>query len=100
MVDWKQDPKLKGMDKNKLDLLEDFAERVKRTPQHRLLPSLVSFHMEAQAKGLVFSDQEAEIIVSILAADMPPNERKKIDMLKTFSRQFSEKKTFLTKRVQ
>lgn len=89
MGNWKDDPRLKNLDKKKLDILEDFAEKVRHTPKHRLLPALLSFNMEAQAKGISFSDQETEAIVTILAADMAPQDRKKIDMLKMFSRRLS-----------
>ena len=92
MNNWKEDPRLKGMDSQKLDMLDEFAERVKRTPKHNLISSLLSLNMEAQAKGISFSDSETEIIVSILAADMPPQERKKIDMLKMFSKQLTGRK--------
>ena len=92
MGNWKEDPRLKDLDKKKLDMLEEFSEKVKRAPKNRLLPALLSLNMEAQAKGIVFSDQETEAIVSILSAGMPPEEQKKIDMLKMFSRRLSSRK--------
>ncbi|MEY8337137.1 hypothetical protein AALB16_03775 [Lachnospiraceae bacterium 62-35] len=90
MNDWKKDPRLKEMDRKKLDMLDEFAEKVKQTPKNRLIPSLLTFSMEAQSKGISFSDSETDIIVSILAADMSPQERKKIDILKMFSRQITK----------
>lgn len=92
MGNWKEDPRLKDLDKKKLDMLEEFSEKVKRAPKNRLLPALLSLNMEAQAKGIVFSDQETEAIVSILSAGMTPQEQKKIDMLKMFSRRLSGRK--------
>ena len=92
MGNWKEDPRLKDLDKKKLDMLEEFSEKVKRAPKNRLLPALLSLNMEAQAKGIAFSDQETEAIVSILSAGMAPQEQKKIDMLKMFSRRLSGRK--------
>ena len=91
MSDWKNDPRLKHMDPKKLAILEDFSDRVKVTPKAKMIPVLLSLNMEAQSKGISFNDAETEVIVSILAADMPASEKKKIDTLKMFSRQLSMK---------
>ena len=75
MTDWKKDPRLKAMDPRKLEILEDFSRRLRRTPGPNALSALLSLQAEAAAQG-------------ILAADMAPADQKKLSVLRMFSRKF------------
>ncbi len=86
MNDWKKDPRLKKMDPEKIQVLSDFSRRLEQTPKPQMLSALLSFQMEAEEKGIRFSDGETELLVSILSSRMPPSEQKKLSMLKLFAR--------------
>ncbi|HIX51654.1 MAG TPA: hypothetical protein IAA28_02475 [Candidatus Lachnoclostridium stercoripullorum] len=88
MTDWKKDPRLKAMDPRKLEILEDFSRRLRRTPGPNTLSALLSLQAEAAAQGIQFTDQETSLLVSILAADMAPADQKKLSVLRMFSRKF------------
>ena len=88
MTDWKKDPRLKAMDPRKLEILEDFSRRLRRTPWPNTLSALLSLQAEAAAQGIQFTDQETSLLVSILAADMAPADQKKLSVLRMFSRKF------------
>ena len=88
MTDWKKDPRLKAMDPRKLEILEDFSRRLRRTPVPNALSALLSLQAEAAAQGIQFTDQETSLLVSILAADMAPADQKKLSVLRMFSRKF------------
>lgn len=56
---WRQDPRLKGMDEKKLKYLTELADKAGKTPKDKLMPLLMS--MAAGNNGLDFNDQETEL---------------------------------------
>ena len=89
---WKQDPRLKHMNPEKLSLLTEFAERVESSPKEQLLPTLLNLNVEANQKGIHFTDQETDLLISIMTAGMTPAEKKRVDALKLLSRNLSRKR--------
>ena len=50
---WRQDPRLKGMDEKKLKYLTELADKAGKTPKDKLMPllmSMASLHIEWQQK--------------------------------------------------
>lgn len=92
MSDWRKDPRLKKMDPAKVQVLSEFSRRLERTPGPQMLSSLLSFQMEAEEKGIRFSDGETDLLVSILSSHMPQSEQKKLSMLKIFARKMSSRR--------
>lgn len=89
-TNWKQDPRLKNMNPKKLSLLTEFAKRVETTPKDQLLPTLLSLNAEASQKGIQFNDEETDLLISIMSANMNPNEKKRIDTLRLLSKNLSK----------
>lgn len=83
---WKNDPRLKAMDKEKLDLLTRFADQVSQSEKEQFPQALMAIHSEARKQGIRFNDKETALLVNILSAHMAPQERKKIDLLKMLSK--------------
>lgn len=88
-TNWKQDPRLKAMNKQKLDFLTEFAERLENADRSKLMETLMAINLEARQKGIQFNDKETSLLVNILSANMAPAERKKVDMLKMFSKKMT-----------
>lgn len=86
---WKQDPRLKGMSREKLALLTEFADRIEHTEKNKLMEAFMSINLEAQQKGVQFNDKETALLVTILSAGMPPAEKKKLDLLKMLSKKLA-----------
>ena len=86
---WKQDPRLKAMDKRKLDFLTAFAERVEHTDKANLMETFMAINLEAKQKGIQFNDKETSLLVAILSANMAPDQKKKVDMLKMLSKKMT-----------
>lgn len=86
---WKQDPRLKGMDSQKLKYFTDLASQVDGTPKDKLMPLLMS--LAAGNGGMNFTDQETELMVSILTANMNSAQKKQVEMLRTLSQQMGKK---------
>lgn len=89
---WKNDPRLQGMNPQKLDLLISFSNRLANMPKNQLLSAFVDFNLEAQKKGLQFTDQETELIAEILTENLPDSDRKKLDTLRLLSKKLSRQK--------
>ncbi len=83
---WQNDPRLKAMDKEKLQLLEELAARVGQADKSKLMDAFLSVQLEAREKGIQFNDRETGLLVSILSAHMAPKERKKLELLKMLSK--------------
>ena len=86
---WKQDPRLKAMNKDKLAMLTEFAERIEHSDKNNLMEAFMTINMEARQKGVQFNDRETDLLVNILSSRMPPSEKKKIDLLKMLSKKMA-----------
>ena len=81
---WKNDPRLKNMDRRKLDLLTSFADKIAKTPKEQLLSSFMELNLDAQKQGLQFTDPETGLLTE--------EDRKKLDTLRFLSRKLAWKK--------
>lgn len=87
-ADWKQDPRLKGMDEKKLKYLTDLAYQVENTPKDKMMPLLMSL---SAGGSMNFTDKETELMVSILTANMSSAQKKQVETLRTLSKRFGGK---------
>jgi hypothetical protein len=83
---WKQDPRLKKMNPQKIALLNEFANRVEHTPQNQLMTTLMSLNAEANQKGIQFNNEETDLLISIMSANMSPAERNRMETLRMLSK--------------
>lgn len=88
-TNWRNDPRLQGMNPQKLDLLVSFSQQIASMPKHSLLTAFMEFQIEAQKNGLQFSDQETEIIAKILTEHLSEGDKKKLDTLRLLSKKLS-----------
>ncbi len=88
---WKQDPRLKNINPQKLSLLNEFAKRVETAPKDQLIPTLLNINMEAKQKGIQFTDQETDLLISIMSANMSPSERQRMDTIRMLSKNLSKR---------
>lgn len=87
---WKQDPRVKTMNAEKLKYLTELAVKIEKTPKKQLMPAFMSLTMDIKAKGIQFTDQETDLLVTILSANMSPEDRKKLDTLKMLSKKIGK----------
>lgn len=86
---WKNDPRLKAMDPEKLKLLEEFAGQAERAEKGQLLNAFMALNLEASQRGLSFTDKETSLLVSVLTAGLPQAERRKLDTLRLLSKKLA-----------
>lgn len=77
---WRDDPRLKSMDPQKLLFLDEYAARVRSLPQNKKLPFLISLRKEAMSRGIQFDDQETLLLISVLSANLSPEQKKSVEL--------------------
>lgn len=86
---WRQDPRVKNMKPEKIQFLSDLTAQIEKTPKNQLMQKFLSLTLEANQRGISFSDQETDLLVSILSTHMNPADRGKIDTLRMLSRKLA-----------
>ena len=79
--EWKNDPRLAGMDPSKLQYIEKISAQISSQSKSELLPTLLSLQADARKNNITFTDQETTLLISIITSGMPPDEKKKVEML-------------------
>lgn len=79
--DWKDNPRLNKMDKNKLNLLQSLAEQGNGKSASDMLPFLMGAAAQAKNQGLDFSSQEISTIIEVLKMGKSPQETAKLDRI-------------------
>ena len=87
---WKQDPRLRSMDPDKIKQMEQLADQAKNTPQDKLLPLLMS--LQGSNGSPQFSASEMDTLFSILTDRMNPAQKRQAEMLRMLSRQMTAHK--------
>jgi len=87
----KNNPALKNISPEKLDLLVNLVTKAEGLKQNELMPFFISITKEANSKGVSFNDAETEIILNVLKKKMSPADIKKIDMIRNLTNMISRK---------
>ena len=87
--EWRNDPRLKNIDAQKLDYITRLADQLQHTPKNQLVPTFLAIQTEIRQRKLDFSDSETELLISILTADMPPAERQRLETLKFLAKKLA-----------
>ena len=87
--EWKNDPRLAGMDPVKLQYIEKIAAQISARSKSELLPALLSLQANARKNHITFTDQETALLISIITSGMPPDEKKKVEILHFFAKKLA-----------
>ena len=79
--EWREDPGLKQVDKEKLDMLQKLAEQGKGKNASDMLPFLMSAASRGKNNGLKFSADEISVILTALKSGKSSAEAAKIDQI-------------------
>ena len=80
-TNWQNNPKLSGMDKNKLEMLQNLAEQGSGKSPADLLPFLMGAAAQGKSSGLNFSSEEISAVLEALKMGKSPEEISKIDRI-------------------
>lgn len=84
--DWMENPKLSGIDPEKLKLLQSLAAQGSRQDQGKMASFLMAAANTSRQRGLQFSPSEMEAIVEVLKTGKSPAEAARIDRLLSMAR--------------
>lgn len=83
---WQNDPKLKNMDRSKLEMLQSLAEQGNGKSPSDMLPFLMNAAAQGKNSGLNFSPDEISAVLEVLKAGKSPEETAKIDRIVSLMR--------------
>ena len=78
------DPRLKNMHPLKREILFRLFHTATAMSPEQILPQLMEINNELKKRDLSFSKAESEIVIDILSEGMSPQEKQKINMLRSF----------------
>ena len=78
---WQDNPKLAGMDRAKLDLLQQMASQGAKKAPADLLPFIMSASSKGKNAGLKFNPNEINTIIEVLKIGKSPQEQAKLDQV-------------------
>ena len=87
----KNDPRLKDIDNQKFDLLNDILLNASGKSKNELLPYFLTASKKAESQGMTFSNQETDIIFEILTKDMSEAEKSRINYMRKLATMFANK---------
>ena len=79
---WMDDPVLNGISNEKLEMLTKIIEGAKGMEPKQMLTYFIQQSNIAGKNGINFTNAETNLILNVLKEDMPPEEVKRIDMVK------------------
>lgn len=74
---WFNNENLKGIDAQKMMLLQEMLRNSRGKNSSEMLPFLMAASKKANSKGLNFTKDEIKLIVNVLKKDMTPEEQAK-----------------------
>lgn len=77
--DLRNNPKLAGMDRSKLDMLQNLASQGSSKGANEMLPFLMSAAAQGKKGGLKFNADEISAIIEVLKMGKSPAEAQKLD---------------------
>ena len=79
--DLKNNPKLSGIDPEKLSMLQGLAQKGAGMSPSDLLPFLMQSSSQGKSNGLHFNQQEISAILNVMKMGKSPEETAKIDRI-------------------
>ena len=77
------DPRLKNMHPLKREILLRLSHTSTNLTPEQMLPQLMEINKELNKRQLSFSKAESELVIDILAENMTPQEKQKINLIKS-----------------
>ena len=78
------DPRLRNMHPLKRKILLRLSRTATDMSPEQILPQLMEINGELKKRDLSFSKTESEVVIYILSEGMSPQEKQKINMLRSF----------------
>lgn len=83
---WMNDPRLAGMDKSKLEMLQQMADQGSEKSQSDLMPFLMAAASNGKSNGMNFSSDEIGAIIEVIKMGKSPKEAARLDRIVSIMR--------------
>lgn len=80
---WANNPRLKNIDPNKLQMIMTLADQGGNKKQSEMMPFLLSAASKSKSQGLSFTSDEIEVIIDVLKSGKSKEEIKKIEKMRS-----------------
>lgn len=80
---WINNPSLNNMNPRKKEILIDLMNEADGKSMHQCIPIILKANTKIKSAGLSFSKDESDLIMEILTVDMSPQEKAKLESLKS-----------------
>lgn len=74
---WHKNEKLKNIDMQKINMLQELLKQANGKNSSDMLPFLLAASKQANSKGLNFTKEEMKLIIEVLKKDMSPAEQER-----------------------
>ena len=91
---WIHDKELAGIDAQKLQTLASLSEQGHGLGQKELLPFLMTAASRTGKQSISFSNQEMQLILTVLKKDKSPEEQAKMDRLFALMQQMQHRTSY------
>ena len=79
--DWRNNPRLAGIDQSKLDMLQNLAQQGSTKGINDMLPFLMGAAAQGKKGGLKFNANEISTIIEVLKMGKSPEEIQRLDRI-------------------
>ena len=79
--DWRNNPRLAGMNQSKLDMLQNLAQQGSTKGINDMLPFLMGAAAQGKKGGLKFNANEISTIIEVLKMGKSPEEIQRLDRI-------------------
>ncbi|MBQ8639458.1 MAG: hypothetical protein IJ468_09835 [Lachnospiraceae bacterium] len=84
-------PEQSNLSPEKIAFLTQLMNETQSKNQNNMLPFLLSLSGRINQSGLNFTDEETNLLIKQLTADLSPKDKQKVEMLKQFSQMLAQK---------
>ncbi len=83
MDSWKNDPAFAKLSPVKLMFLEQVLGEMQKQKKETMMPFFLAVNAKASQMGIAFTDEETELIFTQMEQRMTPEERKRVELIRS-----------------
>jgi len=81
---WRINPAFLGMDEMKRQKVEDLFDALNGRNLNEALPVITNWNLQLKQENIQFTNEENELLSEIFLQELPPEQMKQFELLKSF----------------
>ena len=86
-------PAFKDINPQKLLLLKQLLGQANSKSKEELIPFFIAASSKASSMGMSFNDDETDVIISVLTANMSEQDKSRVETIRKLSKMLSQRQT-------